>query len=553
MPHKSLREIRRSLRRRIDTERYVDACLSVVSHEGVELYRVGGRWDTILRRYTGPCRPHVVRLKESQLEPGKAVAEWLAATKRGDKTRPIVLMLAGDRGSGKTWFLGLLFVTVALAHPREMQFGVNLTSPQRRECIEAIEETSRASWIPPAEQSDDLRDPYTSFITENRVGWVSAQNPKRLRQAKLRIRHIAINEAQDQPEKVYLNAVSATRNVDGITSIATNRPQSESGDWVAAVADGIEAGEMAGRLYYLDPRKNDAVDPVALDKRAQALRVVSREAAEADAGGGAMRVSGPIAYPAFRPLPREKGGHLGDPPQLGWTDVTRELSAAVVPESSGWDYVIGVDWQRRPGIIGIVGKLYRAEDGRTVLWCCDYIATPGEETAFSAALYRRDYSPYGGLLDGRTTFSALIIGDGTGAKQNAAHIWTLPPSFAAMRNEGWLCVPPQYTQKNRRPENPLVKESRSQMHAVLQAHQVLISPRLKEPEAGFPALVESMRRAKVTQRGALVEKGGWQHGPDGVRYLAWKFLPRPAPPRAPGGMDDTTADEIRSIRVLTNG
>jgi hypothetical protein len=556
MPHKSLLAIRRDLHRRIGTERYVDACLSVVSYDGVELFRVGGRWDTILLRYAGPCEPHVVRLEESQTEVGKAIAEWLDATSRGDKARPIVFMLAGDRGSGKTWFLGLLFIVVALAFPREWQFGVNITSSQRRECVEAITEIARDDWI--AEQSDNVTNPFTSFVTDSRVVWTSARNPSRLRQAKLRIRHVAINEGSEQPEKVYLNAVGATRNVDGLTTIATNRPQTEAADWVSVVADAIEGEEMAGRLFYLDPRKNRTVDAEALDKRAKATRVVSREAAEADSGGGLMKVSGPLAFPAFRALPREKGGHVGDPPprpQVGaplWRDVTRELSAAVVPESAGWDYVIGVDWQTRPGIIGIVSKLFRADDGRTVLWCCDCVATAGEETAFSAALFRRGYSPHGGVFDGRRSFSALIVADGTGARQNAAHNWEQPPSFVPMSNDGWLCVPPTYT-RNGKPDNPLVKESRAQMHAVLSAHQILISPKLKEPEEGFASLVESMRRAKVTPRGGLVEKGGWQHACDDVRYLAWKFLPRPQPPRGPEGMDDTTADEIRSIRVLTNG
>ena len=81
----------------------------------------------------------------------------------------------------------------------------------------------------------------------------------------------------------------------------------------------------------------------------------------------------------------------------------------------------------------------------------------------------------------------------------------------------------------------------------------MISTALKEPESGFAALVESLRRAKKTPRGALIEKGGWQHGPDGLRYLAWRFLPRVRPPRSPQGIDDQTFDEIARIKVLGNG
>jgi hypothetical protein len=56
----------------------------------------------------------------------------------------------------------------------------------------------------------------------------------------------------------------------------------------------------------------------------------------------------------------------------------------------------------------------------------------------------------------------------------------------------------------------------------------------------------------VTDRGRLVEAGNYQHGLDGLRYLAWRFLPRPQPPK-PAGFDTETFDAIRRIKVLTNG
>lgn len=549
MPHKSLREIRADLRRVLSSDRYVDALLVVEAHTGEELFRCGGRWDKLAQAYVraDDCEPHRVRLKESQLEAGLGFRAWLNASRRGDKTRPIVLMLAGDRGSGKTWFLaGVGLVAIGLEWPGEYQFAVNITTPQRRECIEAMREVVAPGWI--ALHSDDLRDPWTELMTGARIGWLSSKNPKRLRQAKLNIRHVLINEGQDQAEVVYLNAVGATRNVDGLCSIATNRPQSEAGDWVAAVADAIDADELPGVWYLLDAKKNDAVDATALDKRARALRAVSREAAEADAGGGGMRLAGPIAYPAFSPLPWSKGGHVGEPPEIGWIDVTRQLTAAQVEGSAGWEYVCGADFQRRPGIVGNIAKLFRAEDGRVVLAILEQVCTGGEETAFSEALSRRGYS-----ANPHDRTSLLVVGDATGARQNARHRWEEPSSFKALASDGWLVLPPAYTRRNRRPDNPLVKESIPQMDSVLRGRHLMISARLKEPDQGFAALVESFRRAKKTPRNALVEKGGWQHGPDGVRYLAWRFLPRPQPPMAPTGVDSAAFDALASIRVLTNG
>jgi len=538
--------------------------------DGEVLLRTGGVWDRTLRRYVPPppdrtVRIHSIALKLSQVDAGRALARWFSASRQGDRSKPIVMMLAGDRGSGKTWFLaGVAVIAVGLEWPSEYQFCVNITTPQRRECIESMQEVVAPGWI--TEHKEDFRDPWTTLITGSKIGWFSSRNPKRLRQAKLRIRHVFINEGQDQPERVYFNAVGATRNVDGLTTIATNRPQEEAGDWVAVVASAIDAGEIDGELHLLDPKLNDAVDPISLDKRAKAIRAVSREAADADAGGGGMRVSGPLAYPAFRPIPILRGGHLGDPPptpDIGrplWRDVTREVTAQSVPESAGWDYVVGVDFQRRPGIIGIAHKLYRVERvwdllslavGTLVLWCCDYIGTPGEEEAFSSALERRGYTPKGYTPEGAPAPSALLVGDGTGARQNAAHRWELPPSYVPLRADGWTVLPPWKTRRGK-PDNPPVKESRAQMHALFFSRQVLISPRLKEPDPGFPSLSESFTRAKVTVRGQLMERGGWQHGPDGVRYVAFRFMPRPQPPRAPNTLDHETFDALSKIR-LTHG
>lgn len=538
----------RELERRLIADAYVDALLVVESHEGEELFRCGGRWSKNQRRYVDApdCKPHRVRLKESQYEAALGFRAWLEASRRGDKTRPIVLMLAGDRGSGKTWFLaGVGLIAIGLEWPNEYQFVVNLTTPQRRECVESMREVARPEWI--AFHSDDLRDPYSLLITGSHIGWLSSRNPKRLRQAKLNIRHVLINEGQDQPEVVYTNAVGATRNRDGLTTIATNRPQSEAGDWVAAVADAIDAEELPGIWYLLDAKKNDAVDPTALDKRARAIRAVSREAADADTGGGGMRLAGPIAYPGFKPFPWHKGGHVGDPPAIGWRDVTREVTAAEVEDSAGWPYVIGVDFQRRPGIVGNVAKFFRDETGKLVLVVLAQVCTEGEETAFSDSLFRRGYTP-----NPHDSTGALIVGDATGARQNARHRWEEPTSFRALADDGWLCLPPEYT-KRRKPSNPLVRESIPQVHAAFVERQIMISTALKEPESGFAALVESLRRAKKTPRGALIEKGGWQHGPDGLRYLAWRFLPRVRPPLSPQGIDDQTFDEIARIKVLGNG
>lgn len=564
MAHKSLRETRRDLRRLLHTDRFVDALLVVEGPDGTELLRVGGRWDNVARRYVAAegVRPHVRRLKRSQREAGAAIASWLAAARRRDPEAPILLMLAGARASGKTWMLGLLFVVIGLEFPNEHQFGVNITSDQRRECIAAIFAVARPEWI--VLQIEDSHSPQLVFLTRNSVHWYSSRNAARLRQALLPIRHVAINEGQDQPETVYTNGIAATRNLDGLTSVATNRSQREAGDWVAVASLAIQGGEIAGVYVDMDPRLNDAVAKHALDKRANAIRAVSPAAAAADCDPeGAMKLSGPIAYPSFKPLPLERGGNLGDPPlrpQIGralWRDVTRERTADEMRGGDGYDWVIGVDWQRRPGIVGVCCKLFVVErvweplphpPGTLIMWAGDTVFTPGDESAFSQVLYRAGYTPQGVTPEGTHAPSALLVGDGTGATQNAAHNWQLPPSYPAMKKHGgWIVIPPAWT-VNRKPDNPRVKESRPQMYAGFDSRQIIVSPRLKEADEGFPALIESLRIAKVTARGALIEKGGNQHGPDGLRYLWWKFGPRVLPPRTDPKPDLDTFNALASVQ-----
>jgi len=567
-------------RRRLGPDRLIDALLEVRSHTDEVLFTVGGLWDNHLKLYVEPpddrpLVPHVVWLEEAQLDVGRAFARWLEAVRAGDMKRARLIMAGGARGSGKTWCLaGVFIVAIALEFPGDWQFGVNLTNPQRKECIEAIEEVAPARWI--REQSDDLRDPFTQFITRSTVGWISAQNPKRLRQAKLRIRHVLLNEAQDQAEKNFFNAIGAIRNVGGLVSVATNKPSGEAGDWVAALWAAIEAGEVGhrGEVYELLNTLNTRVDQVALEDIGILIGAVSKEAADADMGRG-MKISGSLAFKNFVALPMAKGGHIGDPPpkpMIGfgyWKDVTAERTAEKMNGGAGYDYIIGADWNKRPGIVGIACKLFEVVKewpdgprwkptpdsapvplsvGTVVLWACDQINCAGDETAFAEVLERKGYTPHGKPVDGRRTFRSMIVGDGTGARQNAAHRWEDPASFKIMKDEGWLVLPPTKTKKGK-PDNPLVKDSRAQMWDGFHRRQILVSPALKEPEEGFNSLIASLQRAKVTAKGALVDKGGYQHAPDPLRYVWWLFGTHREPP-APQGIDTKTFDALRAIRVL---
>ena len=78
---------------------------------------------------------------------------------------------------------------------------------------------------------------------------------------------------------------------------------------------------------------------------------------------------------------------------------------------------------------------------------------------------------------------------------------------------------------------------------------IVISSECGEGVNGFPSLLDGLQNTKVTSAGKFVKKGHWTHFPDGLRYLAWKYLPR-SQVAAPPAPDRETANRIRGIRLF---
>jgi hypothetical protein len=474
------------------------------------------------------------------------------------------MMFIGNRGGGKTFLCGLFMVVVALAFPGCWQIGISITAKQNRELKTAIEMCSPPEWI--KQDVTDLRDPHTELITRSTVLWLTARNPKALRQALLPFELVVINEGQDQHEVVYANAIHAIR-CGSIVAIATNPPQEDAGDWVTHLYLGIEAGEALpdvardGLAFVLDNKDNDAVSQPTLEKIGRLLRMVNPDAADADSDG-IIKLSGNLGYPGFTKLQRQEdelgnwlAGHIGDPKPLdigvgGWVDVTREITAEHT-RTAGFDYIGGGDFQTEPGSCSPVGRIWRTPTGLLVLHIERFIATRGSEQDLTIALTSAGFFPGPVDYEGRPAASLLLVGDATGARQNAEHRKRDPYSFTRLRADGWTVLPPAYYGPKKTPWNPLVADSRKQMKYLALNGMVLISPACVEAPEGFPSLIESFVRAKVTPDGKFIKKGHHTHGPDGVRYLAWRFMPRPLPPAPPTDLE--TADRLRSIRVWNNG
>jgi hypothetical protein len=547
-------EILERAKAQLSSSRLVHACLAVDEPDGAEIIRCGGLWDPSLQCYVDPTRRGVelqvqrVRLQDSQVEAARGLARWIEAARRGDRERSRAVMLGGNPGSGKTFLAAGIFChLVALEWPGDQQFASNLNTDNRRECVYHMGLVGRPEWIT---EVDDPRDQHVEWCNGSRLTWVSARNEKKLRQRGLPIRHILINEAQLQPDTLYATAQQAGRNLGGLVTITMNPPTNSGGNWTSRLWFGIQAKEGRGEVYQLYSQQNAAVDHSYIDESGELIRIAAPRLASAEVDG-IIQIAGTLAYPTFdgrafnlaAPL---EGGNVGDPPQLGWRDITGDLTAKAMGGQIGAERVVLVDFQKRPGIVGEVVRYYQAPPAA---WCplCDergkpaqgcrimhverQVAVRGVEPEFSQALIDAGYSTNGFLPDGQRAPSVLLIGDATGARQNAEHRKQQAPSFLAMKADGWIIVPPSYHWKRRTPWNPDVLESLAQMYEVLRLRHLIVSPACKQsPAIGIPSLVESLKNApRWEHSGKLKDEGGYQHGPDGLRYGAWWGLPRPKP------------------------
>lgn len=573
MPHMSTAAKLALARRLLGTSRYVDALLVVEHPDGRELFRAGGLWDTTYRRYCAarPVVPTRLRLKLSQVEPdpvtglsiADAIGRWLDKMRRGDDTdRPIVIMGAGNRGSGKSFFLGsLVALIVALEYPNGAQFSVNLSGKQKREIITGIDKIAPASWT--LREVTDPRDPYREFLTGHKLYWRTGKAPAALREGGITFQYGFLNEGQDQTEETAANAVGAIRNIGGLVGIATN-PDPDGG-WIGEMMDRIEAGVSAerpffGERYVMRAELNDAINQAAQPKIAAALYAIDKDQADADSKGLFRRRG--QAYPSFSSKPRRVAvdgvwieGHIGVPVEIGkrWRDVTREETAASCG-GVGWDWIAGSDFQRNPGCCAAIGKLYRDEHGNLILYLREFIGAPGDERAFAQALEDRGYVPGDVDFDGKPAIgrSLLIVGDGTGDIQDSSHRRGNPYSFVQMARYGWTVRPPM-KHRSGAPCNPLVPDSLKQIDTLFRSGAIVMDPACAEPAAEFCNLVDGFRKSTINASGKFVKKGHFTHGPDGVRYLAWRFMPRNKLAAAPVTPDRSVFDILKGKRTTQPG
>ena len=557
MPHQSMRQRMADLDRRLlSAERFTSARLEVKTHTGELLYAVGGCFDRIAKRYVDrPCTARVVVLKEDQEAIGRAIALYLQQRRDDDDARKALLMAIGERGGGKTFIGSLLIVTIALALIGSLSMAVSIFSAQNAEIRTGIAKICDPSWH---EFVKDPSAPATTFINGSQCRWFTSRNPKMLRQAQIDWELVVINEGQDQPEDIFTNGVFAVRNKGGLTFVATNPPTEDDGDWVAIVQQGLEVDSSDGEAHIVRAGKNDSINQASRTKAGRLVGMVDRNKADADFLG-LIKLSGTVGYPGFTRTTRvvdDSGawvsGHICERGH-DWVDVTQQITAQHFGSKIGFDVIAGCDFQTEPGSCAAIGKLYQQAGGAgpLLLYVVEFVGTTGTESDLTLALASRGYFPGPVDYEGRPARSCLLVGDATGARQNAEHRKRDPYSFTRLRADGWSVMPPAFYGPKRTPWNPLIPDSRKQMKSVFSTGVVAFSPECAEPQEGFPSLLDSFQRAKVNAAGKFDKKKHYTHGPDGVRYMAWRFLPRgQAPPtKTVTPVNTNTLELLRKIRL----
>jgi hypothetical protein len=503
---------------------------------GEKLFEVGAPWhrgEGLYLERTDSCK--VIEINEAQLEPARAIREWIEARREG-RPRRIALTFEGARGSGKT-HVGLLAVwLIAIAFPGARCWLVSPANTRRDELDAITHRTIPIHW----RRAWSQRDFTYTLPNGSTVVYIGADDEDALKQGGYEV--CLLNEAQLMTVRAYVNAAAGIRNRDerpkGLLLLAMNYSTKPRGDWTDELLDNIDAGKVNAQRFVMDPALNQSIEADTKDEVDRLSRAASPELADVDAQGKRRRFDD-LAAPAFKWAARELGGHVGEPPQIGWRNVTREATAKRSGNPKGYAAVCAADFQQRPGCVGVWFQIYEREDGKRVYVAEKFIGADGNEDDLARRI--AEYAASQGL-DAR---DVLIVADSTGRHQNAARTGS-KPSHAILREWFFDVYSPQRIKVSGGfgISNPDVPDSLAQFADVCDENRLLVLP-------SEEWLITSLRKCKTKKRGYSLRlddaKPGYSHAVDCCRYATWYFEPKRGPVKKPR-FDHETFDELSKIR-----
>lgn len=502
--------------------RYVDVAVALTrDKDSSTLLFAGGEWDRLDRRFTErePSKVAVVPLEESQIKFTQWFAEFLRDYREGYPRDVSLALVAGNRRGGKTFDTYLCQIAALIDVPMmadgtpTIGWTISKTYRQRDELDQIM-----AARIPPDFYRQQRAPEHRFTLAHGAVlRNLSADDPDSLKQG--RVDFLLLNEAQLMSPRAVKNGMYGTADRGGLTILAANPPDGPEGDWLRDLKDAIDEDaeiKKISRFFNFDARQNTKVDAPARKRVASLAKKISPEMADGDAEG-TWRRWGDLACPSWNGRSMDRGGLVGNPPDIGLADMTAATTRREF--GRGFDFVVGADFQRKPQAAAVMRIVQEPGIKEPVYWFVDEVGTKGTEIELSTDLLGFPHSLTQKSGEAR---AAMIVGDCSGSWQGAQKI-PGRTSFNLLEHEGWFIVPAELIKgaNSERPRNPNVSQRLGLMQRLMEARRVRVSP-------ACVWIIESFQKCQLrkTETGTRVPKGYLAHILDAASYACWRLEPK---------------------------
>lgn len=394
-----------------------------------ELLRVGGRWDRRRKDWTGEASSCVVfRLHRGQEQAARWLAEWVRRSATGDWTdfaRAWTCLLIGGRRSGKSDLAVKLIALFAIFTKRSICWLISPTLEAGAELDRALQELLPRAWYRRKEAATGSALTYT-LANGSRLLLRSGFKPGGLRAGRADM--VLLNEMQELEERAFVNVRGAVVDQAGIVIGTANPPDKPRGRFLEKLFHAARAGRVEAAAFELDPLANPFVEHaslLALEHEVDA-KTFDRDVR------GLFTPIGDVVMHAWSDLENWR-----DPP-THLVDITPEVTKRLLGRAAG--DVVGMDFQRIPGCVATVLRLYRdpSAPAEILVWVVDEVvvddadefvlvdaleATPRFELGDKAPEKRDRAEGYTGTPSstGATPTHAAAVVDASAWYQDGAH------------------------------------------------------------------------------------------------------------------------------------
>lgn len=474
--------------------------------QGEVILDVGGRWDSLTKRWDGAGASLDIGLHTGQLESARWIARWMAAKARGenlhDRGAPVYsLLLEGGRRGGKTDIGTKAAIAYPVMRPRIYSWMISETEKKTQEYAEVVRDLLPSGWY------DWLGAPHYTFTLRNgSVIWLrSAHEPQKLKTG--RCDFAAFNEMQLISKEAYTVVRGATADNGGLTIMMANPPDKPIGFWLEKWRDNMIAGKNQGKSFFLDAKRNPHVDHGSLE--AMRNEVDERTFRREVLGEWLPRVD--VVFHAWSDGPH---GNVAPLPELG-KDVTHEFLTKKLRRE--FDACLGIDLQKNPYPCAVSLRAYEdPEDptGDPLIWFdAEMVAEGGDEAALSELMV--EWARTNGYDPKRV---ALIV-DASGAWQRIERKEKRIPSFDLFRALGWpWCYKPDDDAEKNPPIIERVKCANALFRTAHGKRRVFSAPE--------NALLNEAIKMWENRSGAPYRKSEFAHLCDAATYPLFRFFPR---------------------------